>query len=179
MTNQKRIVNEILDEDKQKDNVVAICVFGSVAFDKERPDSDVDIQVVYDNNHEWELFKEKRYGIKIDYEIVTTKIIEMLIEKYPYLSYNLLYTNKILYDPQGFMKKVQEKLKQYYDSHPEVKEFWDNENKLMRELKNQALKPKNFIEICDEAEIKFSGYNEIRRNILNKEFFKKHLKGKK
>jgi len=179
MTIQKRIVDEIIEENKQKDNVIAMCVFGSVAINKERSDSDVDIQIIYDDNHEWELFKKEKYDIKIDYEIITKNIIEMLIEKYPYLSYNLLYTNKILYDPKDFMKNIQKKLKEYFDSHPEVKSFWDNENRLMREKKGQSLKPKNFIEVCDEAEIKFSGYNEIRRNILNTEFFKKHLKVKK
>ncbi len=173
---QKKIINELLEENKQKDNIIAICIFGSVAESKERNNSDVDIQIIYNDDREWELFKKEKYNIKIDYEIVTTKIIEMLVEKYPYLSYGLLYLHKILYDPTGFMIKIQEKLKKYYDIHPEVKDFWKNEYDLMRQAKNSSLKPRNLIDVCDEAELKFSGYNKIRRNILNKEFFRKHIK---
>jgi len=172
---QQKIVDEILQEYKDKKEVTAICVFGSVAVGKERHNSDVDIQIVYKDNREWELFKEKRYGIDIDFEVVTKRIHKMLIKKYPYLCYEVLKYHKILLDKEHFMSKIKNKLIKYYKQHPEIAEFWEKQYQQMRKDKNAGSKPKSFIKVCDEAETLFSKHKAVKRKILTDKFFDKHM----
>jgi predicted nucleotidyltransferase len=173
---QQKIVDEIVNEYKNEEHVIGICVFGSVAIEKERNNSDVDIAILFDDDREWELFKKDRYGISIDFEIVTRDIWEMMLKEYPYLFY--IENNKILLDKTGFVKDVLNKSEKYFYDNPDVLGFWREEYKLMRELKASGQKPKNFITICDEAEIRFSNYHSVKRNILTPEFFHKHMSEK-
>jgi len=171
---QQKIVDEIVAEYKYDEHVIGIRVFGSVAVGKERENSDVDITIIFDDDREWELFKENRYGIRIDFEVVTKKIWEMMLKEYPYLFY--IENSKIPLDKTGFVKDILDKSKKYFDDNPEVYDFWRKEHDLMKELKASGQKPKNFITICDEAEIKFSDHHSVKRNILTPEFFHKHMK---
>lgn len=171
---QQKIVREILDEYKNKEHVIGVCVFGSVAVGKERENSDVDIKIIFDDDREWELFKENRYGIAVDFEIVTKNIWEMMMKEYPYLFY--IENNKILFDKNGFVKNMLDRSKEYFDDNPEIYDFWKNEYDIMRELKMRGEKPKNFIAVCDEAEIKFSKHHSVKRDVLTPEFFHKHMK---
>ncbi len=174
---QQKIVNEIVNEQKGNQNVIGICVFGSVAVNKERENSDVDVTIIFDDDREWELFKESRYGIAIDFEIVTKNIWNMMLGEYPYLFY--VENNKILLDKTGFVADSLDRSKKYFDANPEIYDFWKREYSLMREMKAAGEKPKNFIAICDEAEIKFSGHHSVKRSVLTPEFFHKHAKGAK
>jgi|APSaa5957512622_1039677.scaffolds.fasta_scaffold30928_1 predicted nucleotidyltransferase len=171
---QQKIVDEILEEYRNKKGVIGICVFGSVSVGKEREKSDVDITIIYDDDREWELFKENRYGIVIDFEVVTSNIWEMMLREYPYLFY--IENHKILFDKTGFVKEIVEKNKNYFNRNLEIYNFWKQEYELMRELKARGEKPKNFIAICDEAEIKFSNNQSVKRTILTSEFFQKHMR---
>jgi predicted nucleotidyltransferase len=171
---QQKIVDEIIGEYKNKEYVIGICVFGSVAVGKERSNSDVDITIIFDDDREWELFKENRYGVVVDFEVVTKNIWEMMLREYPYLFY--IENNKIILDKTGFVKDALNKSKKYFNDNPEVYDFWRKEYNLMRELKASGQKPKNFITICDEAETRFSSYHSVKRNILTLEFFHKHTK---
>jgi predicted nucleotidyltransferase len=63
----KKIVNEIVEEQKKNSYVIAINLFGSVADGKERPDSDVDIEIIIDKGKEWTWIKKNKYGIHIDF----------------------------------------------------------------------------------------------------------------
>jgi len=171
---QQKIVDEIVDEYKNNEHVIGVCVFGSVAAGKERSDSDVDITIIFDDDREWELFKEKRYGIAVDLEAVTKNIWEMMQKEYPYIFYT--ENNKILFDKTGFVKEVLNKSKKYLEDNIEARDFWRKEYNLMRELKASGQKPKNFITICDEAETRFSSYHSVKRDILTPEFFHKHIK---
>jgi predicted nucleotidyltransferase len=171
---QQKVVSEILDEYKDKEHVIGMCVFGSVAAGKEKIGSDVDVTVIFDDNREWELFKEKRYGIAIDLEVVTKGDWEMTLKDYPYLFY--LENYKILLDRTGFVESALKRSKEYFEENPDVLNFWRSEYSLMRELKESGGKPKNFIAVCDEAEIKFSGHHSVRRKVLTPEFFHKNVK---
>ena len=147
---QQKIVDEIVDEYKNNEHVIGVCVFGSVAAGKERSDSDVDL------------------------EAVTKNIWEMMQKEYPYIFYT--ENNKILFDKIGFVKEALNKSKKYLEDNIEVRDFWRKEYNLMRELKASGQKPKNFITICDEAETRFSSYHSVKRDILTPEFFHKHIK---
>jgi predicted nucleotidyltransferase len=172
MSKHQEIVKEIFEEYKDRDDVIGIVNFGSVASGKERPDSDVDVYIVFDGNVKWELFREMRHGIKVDFEVVGKADFEKYTNEYPYLYY--FEHDKILLDKTGIVKKIFDKLKDYFEKHVSVSEFWRDEYKIMRELKNSGKKEKHFADVCDDAEKKFSDYHSIKRKIMTKEWFNEH-----
>jgi len=166
-TKHQKIVDEIINKYEKDKSVVAITLFGSVARNDERPDSDVDIEIISKKAKKWSLLKKKKYGIKIDLVICPKKHLLYQIKKYPYLCYDYL-SEKIVYDPQGFMKEVKRKLKRYFNKHPEIVKFWEEKYKIMRKNKAKGQDPKNAIKSYNEAEIKFSKEHKITRNFFRK-----------
>jgi predicted nucleotidyltransferase len=171
---QQKAISEILDEYATSKNVIGVRLFGSFAVGRERKDSDIDVTVIYNDNREWELFKENRCGIRIDLEFIAKKDWEMMLKRYPYLFY--LEHSKILFDKTGFVKNALAQNASYLKANPEVLKFWRNEYNLMRRLKKVGKKPKNFIAVCDEAEIRFSKHHSIKRKVLTPYFFHKYVK---
>ncbi|MBT6690103.1 nucleotidyltransferase domain-containing protein [archaeon] len=171
-----KIVREIIEEYQVKKDVIGIVVFGSVASGRERPDSDVDIEIIYNSKKKWELLDKTRYGIKIDFEEAGIEEWEKMTEKYPYLYY--FEHDKIVYDSTGLLKKVFDKLKKYYKNNEKVQEFWRKEWKEAKKLKESGKKKEviHFADICDKAEIKFSSHKKVKRKIMTKEWFNKHSK---
>jgi hypothetical protein len=86
-------------------------------------------------------------------------------EKYPYLCHDYL-SEKIIYDPKGFMKDLKKKLKGYFDKHPGVVEFWENKLKIMKENKAKGQDMKDAIKSYDEAEILFSDEHKVTRDFF-------------
>lgn len=177
VSKHRKIVEEIFEEYKDRDDVIGIVNFGSVAVGKERPDSDVDIYIVFDGDVKWELFRKERYGIRIDFEIVGRNDFEEYTSRYPYLYY--FTHDKILLDKTGVVGEVFDRLKDYYEKHEDVLEFWQNEYKMMRKLKASGKKERHFADVCDEAERKFSGYGCVKREILTKAWFDEHDVGER
>jgi len=161
----QKIVQEILEKQKKDKSVIAITLFGSMARDEEKPNSDIDILVVSKKAKKWELLNTKRYGIKIDFEICPLKNLYHQIEKYPFLSYDYL-SQKIIYDPEEIIKNIKKELKVYFDKHPEVVHFWEKKLKIMRENKSKGKDSKDAVKSYDEAEILFSDVHKITRNFF-------------
>ncbi len=162
-----KIVDEIVERYKKDKSVIAIALFGSLARKEERPDSDVDVEIISENAKEWKLLKRKKYGIKIDLEICPKKHLIHQMEKYPYLCYSYL-SEKVIYDPEGFMEEVKKKLKRYFDKHPDVVKFWEKKYEIMKENKAKGQDPKNATKSYDEAEILFSNEHKVTRDFFRK-----------
>jgi predicted nucleotidyltransferase len=160
-----KIIKEIIEEQKNNPDIVVINIFGSVAQGLERPDSDVDIEVFSKKAKKWSLKRQKRYGIKIDFETAPLDKVLKRVKTHPYLCYDYMF-EKIVYDPQGIMKNIVKKIKDYFKKNPEAKKYWDENNKLMRETKNSGKKPKDAYDVWDEAEIKFSKNHKITRDFF-------------
>ncbi len=162
----QKIVNEIVEEQKKDTSVIAIALFGSLARGEERSDSDVDIEVISTKAKDWELKQdEKRYGIQIDFQITPKDKLLRNIKEYPYLCYDYL-TEKVIYDPEGFMKRIRKELKKYFDKHPEVVDFWEKKLKVMKGNKKKRQDPKDAIKSYDEAEILFSDEHKVTRDFF-------------
>lgn len=161
----QKIINEIVEEQKKDPSIIAINIFGSLAQGLERPDSDIDIEVVSTKEKEWRLIKQEKGGIKIDFEMWPKDKLSERIEKYPFLSY-LFLKQKTVYDPEDFMKKIMGKLKNYFDEHPEIAEFWEKKLKVMRETKDKGEKPEDPMKVYDEAEIRFSKEHKVTRDFF-------------
>lgn len=161
----QKIVNEIVNKHKKDKSVVAITLFGSLAREEERPDSDIDIEIISESAKKWKLLKKKKYGIEIDLVICPKKHLFHQMKKYPYLCYDYL-SEKVIYDPKGFMKEVKRKLKGYFDKHPEVVKFWKKKLKIMRKNKAKGRDPKDAIKSYDEAETLFSNEHKVTRDFF-------------
>lgn len=161
----EKIVNEIVDKYKKKESTVAITLFGSLARNEEREDSDVDIEIISENEKEWKLLKDKKYGIDIDLVICPKKHLLYQVKKYPYLCYDYL-DEKIIYDPDKFILEIKSELELYFDKHPEVVSFWKEKHKIMKENKAKEQDPKNAVKTYDDAEILFSKEHRITRNFF-------------
>lgn len=159
----KKIVNEIVEEQKKNSNVIAINLFGSVAEGKERPDSDVDIEIIINEGKEWKWIKQNKYGVHIDFVKCSKNHLLYQIEKYPYLCYGYL-DEKVIYDPEGFMKDVKKKIGNYMNKHPEVVRYWENKLKIMKKNKAKGQDPKHAIKSFDEAEILFYEGHKVTRD---------------
>jgi len=162
---QQKIVDEIVKEWKDKPDVVAINIFGSVAEGRERPDSDVDIEIIIDGKVDWKFENEKRYGLRVDVVLCSKEDLLDIVEKYPYLCYEYIY-EKFVYDPQGLMQDVLKRLKTYFDEHPEVVKFWDEKRNKMKKAKAAGKKAENAYRVFDEAEIKFSKEHKVTRSFF-------------
>ena len=161
----QKIVNEIVEKYQKGKSTVAIALFGSLARGKERPDSDVDIEIILDDAEKWELLKKKKYGLNIDLVLCPKKHLLHQMEKYPYLCYDYL-SEKIIYDPKGFMEEVKKKLNVYFNNHPEIAKFWEDNLKIMKENKAKGQDLKDAIKSYDEAEILFSDEHKVTRDFF-------------
>ncbi len=164
----QKIVNEISKKYKKDKSTLAITLFGSLARMEERDNSDVDIEIISENAKKWKLKQDdKRYGIKIDLVICPKEHLLHQIEKYPYLCYDYL-SQKIIYDPKGFMRDLKHRLKRYFNKHPEVVKFWEKKLKIMKENKTKGQDPKDAIRSYDEAEILFSDKHKVTRDFFRR-----------
>jgi predicted nucleotidyltransferase len=164
----QKIVNEIVKEYKKDKSTLAVTLFGSLARGEERPDSDVDIEIISENAIKWELLKKKKYNIDIDLVITPRQHLIHQMEKYPYLCYDYL-SEKIVYDPNGLMEEVKIKLKEYFDKHPEIVEFWEEKLKIMKKNKAKGQDPKDAMKSYDEAEILFSKEHKVTRDFFKED----------
>ena len=161
-----RIVDDLVEEYRENPGTVAIALFGSLARGEEKDTSDVDIEIVTTNAHEWELRQyEHPSGIRVDLVICPKEHLISQVERYPYLCYDYLH-ERILYDPQGFMAAIKSRLEPYFADHPEVVQFWEEKLRIMRALKASGQDPKNAVESYDEAEILFSDEYRVTRDFF-------------
>jgi predicted nucleotidyltransferase len=141
-------------------------LFGSLARGEETEGSDVDIEVVSEDAQEWEFRQtEQRYGIPIDLVICPKDHLLDQVERYPYLCYEYL-RERIIYDPDGFMTRIRDRLEPYFDNHPEIVAFWEEKLRIVRENKARGEDAKNAVESYDEAEILFSDEHRVTRDFF-------------
>jgi predicted nucleotidyltransferase len=158
------IINEVVREKAKDPDVVAINIFGSVAAGRERPDSDVDIEIVTASEQEWRMEKEERYGIVVDYDFCSRRWLEDKAARYPFLSY-VNTKEKPVFDPLGVMARIQDDLRRYYAEHPEVASYWEDAYALMRKNKQTGtVDPQGGVKAYDEAERLFSEMHSVTRD---------------
>src|SRR6266568_2915381 len=102
---QSKVLRKIIEEESIKTDVVGINVFGSVARGEERPESDLDVEIISTSAKEWNYSTKIIDDVYVDYIICPKDFLLMRVEKYPYLSYGQ-YANKALYDPTGFIEEI-------------------------------------------------------------------------
>jgi len=70
----------------------------------------------------------------------------------------------IMYDPKNILSELYEKAREYFEKHPEVRNFWNEKMNLYRDNKKKGKPTGDYSEILDEAELKFSKGHKITRD---------------
>lgn len=159
----QKIVQEIVRKYKKDSAVIGIRLLGSVGRGEERPDSDVDIEIILTKGNKWQWYKKRKYGVHIDFVMCSKKHLLYQLTKYPYLNYINL-DKRILYDRTGILKKMKLEIKKYMITHPKVLKFWEENFKKMKAKKAKQQKPQNLIKLFDKAERLFSKKHTVTRD---------------
>src|SRR3989344_4499417 len=159
----RNIVEELLEQYGNDPDVIGIRLLGSMARGEERPDSDVDIEIVLGRGREWAWQKKEKYGIHIDLILSSKEHLLHQFAHYPYLCFIDL-DKKILLDRTGFLKGMQEKIAVYMKKHPQAFDFWNMCFREMKEKKSSGQKQKSLIAVFDDAERLFSPAHNVTRD---------------
>jgi len=118
----QKIIKEIIKEKKKDPKVISILLYGSFAKGTFHKKSDIDIEIIYKSKN-YKTSHEIIEGIKIDYEFWPKEKLLNKLKKYPFLCYPYL-SEKILYDPKNFAKKLKNKIKTYFKRNQKIGKTW-------------------------------------------------------
>ncbi|MFW5705301.1 MAG: nucleotidyltransferase domain-containing protein [Nanoarchaeota archaeon] len=85
----KTIIDKVVEMKSKDSKVVAILLFGSVARGTATKNSDIDIEIIYDDGN-YDDYCEFIDGIKVDYKIWPKNKFSNRIKKYPFCHIHML-----------------------------------------------------------------------------------------
>ena len=150
-----QIVKELVKKYSKNKNVVGIYIFGSLAAGTATPKSDIDIEIIFEKSKKpYQLIKKEIAGIPVDLSLYRKSQFIKDFSK-PYLHYSAL-NYKILYDPQGILKKNLTKLKNYFKENPKILRFWRRKEEDWKKYKARGKtgKGESYFEIMKKLERK-------------------------
>ena len=157
-----------LHADKQSDpNVLGFLLFGSVATGTHRPDSDIDVlSVLRESKPTSGINNTMVDGIKVGDLFFTYDILTHGVEVVPYLLHTLVEA-KLLFDRDDLIEPELEKIRNYFEDHPEIVREWDQYYKLLKEEKAQfGYEKTTIVDVWNELEKRHSG-GKIKRRFFN------------
>ena len=149
-----KILKEIIKEKKKDPRVVSILLFGSLAKGTAHSKSDIDIEIIYKRG-KWKETQEHIGGIKIDYEYWPKKKLMTKLNSKPYLCYQYL-SERILYDPKGFAKKIKKQARNYFNKNKKATNIWKEWEKDYLRKKKIGLKIKSVETFYKELKKRFN-----------------------
>ena len=154
--------------DKQSDsNVLGFLLFGSVATGTQRPDSDIDVlSVLRESKPTSGINNTMVDNIKVGDLFFTYDILTHSVEVVPYLLHTLVEA-KLLFDRDSQIQPYLEKLRKYFEDHPEIVIEWDQYKKLLKQEKAQfGYEKTTIVDVWNELEKRHSG-GKIKRRFFN------------
>ncbi|MHA2425154.1 MAG: nucleotidyltransferase domain-containing protein [Candidatus Thorarchaeota archaeon] len=165
---QEKVAEEVIAEFKKDPSIVGIELCGSLARGEVRANSDVDFGVISTSAEEHQFVEEYRNGIKVDISITPLSLLLEMVDTHPFLLHDALWV-KIVYDPQGVLKQTRTILEIYYEQHPEIVRFWEENLEQYRDAKRTGRNPRGYQSVLDEAEMRFSESKTITRKFFPRE----------
>ncbi|RLE43749.1 hypothetical protein DRJ16_03515 [Candidatus Woesearchaeota archaeon] len=151
----KKLARDLAKEYSKDKNVVGIYIFGSLAKGKAKKKSDLDMEFIFKKrNKPYELYSKVIDGIRVDFSMYTLKKFKEDFSKRLYTTHPAL-SYKIMYDPNGILKKYLKDVKIYFEKNPEVLKFWKDKERIYRRAKKTGEKKENFFKVCEELDKKF------------------------
>ena len=163
--------NELLDklvgEAESDPNTLGFLVFGSVATGTQHEDSDIDVITALRTNRPASgISNTMRDGIKVGNIFFTYDVLVHSVETVPYLLHPLGEA-KLLFDREGTIEPLLERIRAYFAEHPEIVAEWDEYYRLLKEEKAQfGYEKTTIVDVWNELEKRHSG-GRTRRRFFN------------
>lgn len=150
-----------------------ILVFGSVQRGTERPDSDLDLIVIYEGNGDLRVERDAKFnnvGVRVDIVLFPEAAFHNMAEKEWYLFWEFSQA-EILHDPIDIARRNQGMIRRQLQSRPDIVNAWEE---LMAQVRRHKLDPNFQVpltrpEFEDKVRRMFAANTESRReaNPLN------------
>ena len=170
-----QILENLLAEAERDQNHLAVMLFGSVAAGTQRADSDLDVITILRASKPGSGLNNTMVdGIKVGNLFLTYDILVHSVETVPYLLHPFCGA-RLVFDREDTIKPLQEKIRSYFDDHPEIVEEWNGHYRQFREEKAQfGYEKTTIIDVWNELERRHSG-GKTRRRFFNAFYFSNRL----
>jgi predicted nucleotidyltransferase len=163
----EEILRQLVAKAENDSNVLGFFVFGSVATGTYRENSDIDvITVLRTNKPESGISNTPVDGIKVGDLYFTYNVLVHSVENFPYLLHPLGEA-KLLFDREGKIKPLLERIREYYVNHPEFVEDWGKYYELLKVEKAQfGYEKTTIVDVWNELEKRYSN-GKTKRQFFN------------
>jgi len=160
----EEILRQLVAEAESDPNILGFLIFGSVATGTHREASDIDVITVLRTNRPASgLNNTVIDGIKVGNIFFTYGVLIHGVETVPYLLHPLGGA-KLLFDREGMIKPVLERIRVYFADHPGIVDEWNGYYQQLREEKAQfGYEKTTIIDVWNELEKRYSGGKTKRR----------------
>lgn len=159
----KGVLEKIVCQAIKDQNVLGLLLVGSMANGTHTEKSDIDLLMVYKNS--WRAFglKNRRVqGIKVQKIHFTHDTLQKSVERVPYLLH-IFCDAVILLDRNETIAPIIDKIKEYFNEHPQIAEEWQQVNaeyKIQKTL--SKCEQTSILQIWDDFEDRYSNGQQIR-----------------
>jgi predicted nucleotidyltransferase len=152
------ILSRLVTVAESDPNILGFLVFGSVASGTHREDSDIDvISILRMRRPSSGINNTVIDDIKVGDIFFTYEVLVNSFETVPYLLYPIGGA-KLLFDRDGMIKPLLERIKHYFADHPEIADEWIRYYQQLGEEKAKfGCEQTTIIDVWNELEKQYSG----------------------
>ncbi len=163
----EEILKQLVIQAEKDANNLGFLVFGSVATGTHREDSDIDVITVLRTNKPTSGINNIMVeGIKVGTIYFTYDVLIHSIETVPYLLHPLGEA-KLLYDHEGMISPLLDRIQAYFANHPEIVDEWNAYYQQLKEEKAQfGYEKTTIVEVWNELETRYSD-GKTKRQFFN------------
>ncbi|GEM_PF-2784919 len=135
MSIQREIVTRMIGDLPKRFPECGILLAGSVQRGEERPDSDLDLFVVFPGDGAVRLeHEESCEGIKVDLAVLPEDAFQREVKQH-WFRFWMFSRAEIVHDPAGIAKRSQDLVLSYFRRHPNIDQAWEEQLKKVRHHK--------------------------------------------
>jgi predicted nucleotidyltransferase len=151
------ILRQLVADAESNPNILGFLIFGSVATGTHREDSDIDVFTVLRTTKPTSGINNTPIdGIKVGNLFFTYDVLLHSVETVPYLLHPLGGA-KLLFDRDGEIKPLLERIRDYFSDHPEIVDEWNGYYEQLREEKAQfGYEKTTIVDVWNELEKRHS-----------------------
>lgn len=165
------ILEELVADARANEAVCGFLVFGSVARGTQRADSDIDVLSVLEAKKRSSGIRNRVVeGIKVGDLYFSRSVLMDSLESVPYLLHPLAEAS-LLFDRDGTISPLLDRLRAYFDEHPEIVAEWRvYAEQLRAEKAAYGYEKTTIIDVWNELEARHSG-GRVRRQFFDAFYF--------
>ncbi|MCK4897541.1 MAG: nucleotidyltransferase domain-containing protein [Anaerolineales bacterium] len=158
------ILKQLVADAERTPNILGFLLFGSVATGTQREDSDIDVITVLRTGKPTSgIDNTPIEDIKVGNIFFTYEIFVHSVETVPYLLHPLGEA-KLLFDREGSIEPLLEKIKDYFADNPEIVDEWNRYYGLLKQEKAEyGYEKTTIVDVWNELEKRHSGGKTKRR----------------